>query len=128
MKHLKLFENKQLNIVTLILNDIWDNHGFSSYTIPFFTNDDAINWMINHANKQQEIVLNNEHITQNIKDEVKQLKLFDRESCENFYYTMTNFEGDEEIETWIAIENGVINSVEIDKDVKLKMNANKYNI
>ena len=126
MKHLKLYENQQQNIVILNATDIFDGWTFTSFQKPFFTKQDAENYMINHCNHEQDNILNSnedEHIKKIGKIQIHTFK-----DCENFLYTCVELLGHDELETYISINENIINSVEIDKDVKLKLTSQKYNI
>lgn len=128
MKHIKVFDNKQLEIVILNVTDIWDNYGFTSFQKPFYTEQDAINWMINDCNEAQDTILNNDNINKNTKSKIRNMNLCDKESCEGFYYTMAELEGHDELETYISIDKDFIDTEEINSDVKIKLKAKQYNI
>ncbi len=128
MKHLKVFENKQMKIVILSADDIYDHYGFTSFQKPFYTEQDAINWMINHCNNEQEKILNDNTTEEETKNEIRNMNLCDKQSCLGFFYTMAELEGHDELEPYISFSEDFINTVKINDDVKIKLQAKKYNI
>jgi len=132
MKHLKLYEN--------ISNEVWllkmDGHYYSHHsnnmgwvTIHqlFETQKDLQNWLINEINHFHDRLMNDNDITNDIKNTFENINLSTFEDCREFYIAFNEEYSDDGVSFQVnPLE--VLKNIQIEDDIKIKINANKYNL
>ena len=124
IKSFKIFENKSLKISMMTVYDMFEGYAFTTLSKPFFTKEDAINWLINKCNKEQEKILEKEPH----KKSIENIQIHNLQDCENFLWVCAELLGHDELEPSVHIFETTIESVELDPEVKRKIEAHKYNI
>jgi hypothetical protein len=130
MKYLRVFENANQTIWILNMDDVFEDEGyFSSFTKVFPNEESVINYIINYCNDIQEKILNSNNYTDNAKEKYGKILLYNYQNCEYFLFELSDeFDHSDELETFIHYYESEMKDVQIRDDIKIKLDARKYNL
>jgi uncharacterized protein (DUF608 family) len=95
----------------------------------FQTKRDCENYLINLCNDMQTKIMNSNDFTDDAKQKYGEYILNNREICEDFIYEIADEFADGNVRSEIEIREEMIEgNIEIRDDIKMKLDANKYNI
>lgn len=131
MKYLKMYENSNQSIWVLNAENIFESPGsFSSYIEIFDTRKSAENYLINVCNDIQINIMesNEDEYVDDIKDDFGGYILNDEKTCTQFLSDLCDQFSNGEFESGCYIFEKQIENAEIRKDIKIRIDAKKYNL
>jgi uncharacterized protein (DUF608 family) len=130
MKYLRTYENVGQSVWFFKGKGLFDEVGYYySENKIFQTEKDCINYLINLCNDVQTKIMNSNDFTDDAKQKYGAYILSNREKCEDFIYEIADEYTDGQVRSEIEIREEIIEgNIEIRNDIKMKLDANKYNI
>jgi hypothetical protein len=136
MKHIKIYENAAGEVWTLSIKGLFAEKSLKhNYLITnslfeiFSTRQDLNNYVINMMNDLYDVMMHDNDIIDDLKNNFKNISLETLEDCREFYNSLNYNALEPEIESEFEINNITpIKNVKVREDVKLKIDARKYNL
>ena len=134
MKYLKLYENKKdtfymLDIKGWFKNEWRNNINYDSDESFYKTKEDLENFTINLINKTYSHIMKSNEFTDDFKNTFQDIYLDTFEECNEFFIAFNEDYCDNSEEYYLYSHKITpTTNIEIDEDIKMRIDARKYNL